>query len=37
MITSAKGQRTAAVICRSNAPIGNKSERPIFAQILGYR
>lgn len=37
MTTSAKGQRTAAVICRSNATIGNISERPTFAEILGYR
>lgn len=37
MTTSAEGQRTAVVICRNNATIGNKSERPAFAEILGYR
>lgn len=39
MITSAEGQRTAIRnnICRNNAPIGNKSERAKFAEILGYR
>lgn len=37
MTTSAEGHRTAAVIFRSNEPIGNKSERPAFAEILGYR